>query len=430
MEQVSIERKESRFIQDLLSPSDQLLVGSVREFMDQEVMPVRREMDASTRSDFKEFEAVQGKLLPLGLQGGFFPEEYGGMGLTSALTTALVAEEMGRGDASLFYSLAGDILAMRPAVCAGNRAVLEHFAPRFLQEKEVYAGCFAASEPTGGSDVENLDLMGTGVKTAAALKNGAWTINGAKDWLVNCGTANAYCIVCRTDTSSGEEGIALVYMETPTDGFRFLGHEDKAGLRASRQGGFELENVRVPAEWRAAGAGRDAELLLDNLVFARIFNAALAIGIAQGAFDEVLAFTTDRIAAGKPIRQHTICATILAEMATSIQVGRDTYVNAAYIYDRPDVYGSCTSKHMLSRASMAKVFCCDAAVNATNRAMELMGSYGYVSDYHVEKYWRDAKQLQLQEGGMQLTRLDITRGYYDYDQFYRNELYERIRERS
>jgi len=430
MVQVSIERKENRFVQELLSPSDKLLINSVRDFVEGQIMPVRREMDASTRSDFKEFEAAQQKLLPLGLQGGFFPEEYGGIGLTSALTTALIAEELGRGDASLFYCLAGNMLAMRPAVTAGNKAVLEHFAPRFVQEKEVYAGCFAVSEPAGGSDIENIDMMGTGVKTKAGLEKGAWVINGGKAWIANAGIANAYCFVCSTDTASGEEGIALLYLETPTDGFRFLGHEDKTGLRGSRQGGCELKNARVPAEWRAAGPGQDAELLMDNQIFARICNAALAIGMAQGTFDEVLAFTTDRIAAGKPIRQHTICATILAEIATNIQVGRDTYVNVAHIYDNPDVYGSRTSKHMLSRASMAKVFCCDAAVNATNRAMELMGSYGYVTDYHVEKYWRDVKQLQLQEGGMQLSRLDITRGYYDYDQFHRNELYEHIRGRS
>src|SRR4030042_504863 len=101
MAQVSTERKENRFVQELLSPSDKLLINSTRDFVEEQIMPVRREMDASTRSDFKEFEAAQRKLLPLGLQGGFFPEEYGGMGLTSVLTTALIAEELGRGTAYL-----------------------------------------------------------------------------------------------------------------------------------------------------------------------------------------------------------------------------------------------------------------------------------------------------------------------------------------
>ncbi|RJP26788.1 MAG: hypothetical protein C4536_15200 [Actinobacteria bacterium] len=427
MAQVSIERKENRFVQDLLSPSDRLLLSSTRDFVEQQIMPVRRELEESTYSDYKLVDEMQGKLLPLGLQGGFLPEEYGGMGLTSALTTALLAEEVGRGDASQFNSLAGGLLAMRPAIGAGNREVLERFAPRFTQEEEIYLGCFAAGEPGGGSDIENPDLRGTGIKTSAGLAGGSWVLNGAKAWAVNAGLAGVYCVVCTTDASLGDEGVALVYMEAPMQGFRFLGHEDKSGLRGSRQGGCEMADVRVPEAWRAAGPGRDAQLFRANQAFARIIAAGLAIGIAQGALDEVLAFTTDRMAAGKPIRQHTICASILADIAIGIQVGRDAYVSAAYQYDRPETYGEGHSTPILSRASAVKVFCCDAAIGATNRAMELMGSYGYVSDYYVEKYWRDAKALQLQEGGAHLARLDAVRGCYDFDQFHRNELYEHIR---
>ncbi|MDD3717417.1 MAG: acyl-CoA dehydrogenase family protein [Actinomycetota bacterium] len=430
MAQVSIERKENRFVQELLSPSDKLLLSSTRDFVDEQIMPVRRELDESTRSDYGLVEETLKKMLPLGLQGGFLPEEYGGMGLSSALTTALLAEEMGRGDAALFTSLMGGILAMRPAIKTDNREVLEHFAPRFVQEDELCLGCFAATEPQGGSDIENADLMGSGITCAAALRDGQWVMDGTKVWSVNAGLAGAYCVVASTDQSLGDEGIALVYVEVPTQGFTFLGFEDKEGLRGSRQGGFELKGVRVPEGWRAAGPGWDAELLWDNQAFARIVSAGLAIGMAQGTLDEVLAFTTDRIAAGKPIRQHTVCATMLADIAMGIQAGRDNYVNAAYLYDRPEVYGDGASVHMLSRASAAKVFCCDAAINVTNRAMELMGSYGYVTDYYVEKYWRDAKTLQLWEGGAQLSRLDVVRGYYDFDQFHRNELYERIREIS
>lgn len=428
MAQVSIERKENRFIQDLLSTSDRMLLSSTRDFVEERITPVRRELDESTWADYGLVEETLVKMLPLGLQGGFLPEEYGGMGLGSALTTALLAEEMGRGDASLFTTLAEGMLAMRPAISAGNQAVLEHFSPGLVQEEETYLGCFALTEPQGGSDIENLDLGGTGIACRASESGGDWVLDGAKAWAVNAGVAGVYCVVASTDPSRGEEGIALLYMEAAAPGFTFLGFEDKSGLRGSRQGGFELSGVRVPRDWRAAGPGRDAALLRDNLAFARIVSAGLAIGMAQATLDEALAFTTDRVAAGKPIRQHTICATILADVAIGIQAGRDLYASAAYIYDRPETYGDGDSPHMLSRASAAKVFCCDAAINATNRTMELMGSYGYVTDYYVEKYWRDAKTLQLWDGGAQLARLDVARGYYDFDQFHRNELYERIRE--
>jgi alkylation response protein AidB-like acyl-CoA dehydrogenase len=428
MVQVSTERKENRFVQEMLSSSDRLLLENIRKFVDEEIMPVRRELDESARTDFKLVEEVYAKLLPLGLQGGLLPEEYGGMGMTSALTTALLAEEMSRGDASLFCSLAGGMLAMRPAVAAGNKAVLEHFAPRFVSEDGMCLGCFSLTEPGGGSDIENRDMMGAGIETTARLEGGQWVLRGAKVWPANAGVADAYCVVCTTDGSAGPDGTALIYMEAPTDGFRFLGFEGKAGLWGSRQGSFELDGVRVPEEWRAAGPGKDAELLRENQAFARIFTAALAVGLAQGTLDEVLSFTSDRLAAGKPIRQHTIAATILADIAIGIQVGRDAYANAAYLFDRRDAYGGGASAPMLSRASTAKVFCCDTAIHATNRAMELMGSYGYVSDYFVEKYWRDAKTLQLWEGGAQLARFDVARGYYDFDQFHRNELYEHLRE--
>jgi alkylation response protein AidB-like acyl-CoA dehydrogenase len=430
MEQVSIEKRENRFVQDLLGPDDKLLIESMRDFVDTEIMPLRREIEASTRTDFKLFDDMQQKLLALGLQGGFLPEEYGGMGMSSALTTSLLAEELSRGEPSLFYSLAGGYLALRPAVLAENKAVLEHFAPSFLKEDEVYLGCFAVTEPTGGSDIENVNMAGQGIDTQAELSGGKWVIDGAKIWPVNSGVADAYCVVCSTDPSLGEDGIALIYVETPTQGFKFGKLEDKEGMRGSRTGDLHFKNVRVPEGWRASDAGRDAELLRDNLAFARIFSGGMAIGMAQGAFDEVMAFTTDRVAAGKPIRQHTICATILADIAIGIQVGRDAYVNAAYIFDRPETYGPGHSRYMLSRASAVKVFCCDAAIHATNRAMELMGSYGYVTDYHVEKYWRDSKLMQLWEGGAQLGRFDVNRGYYDFDQFHPNELYEHIQKQT
>lgn len=430
MEQVSIERKENRFVRELLSPSDRLLVGSTRDFVEGQIMPVRRELEESTRADFRLREEVQARLLPLGLQGGFLPEEHGGMEISSVLSSCLIAEEMGRGDASLFYNLAAGMLAMRPAIKAGNRAVLEAFAPRFAQEEEVFMGCYAVAEPESGSDVESLDLRGTSIATTARLEGDSWKVNGAKSRCVNAGLAGVYCLVCTTDPSLGEEGIALLYLDAAADGLRFTGWEDMTGMRGCRLGGLELRGAAAPGEWRAAGPGDDARLLRDNVAFARLLTGALAVGCAQGAFEEVLSFTSDRIAAGKPIRQHTVCAAILADIATGIQVARDAFINAACIYDRPDEYGEGASNHMLSRSSLVKVFCCDAAIHATNRAMELMGSYGYVSDYYVEKYWRDARTLQSWEGGAHLARLDIARGYYDFDQFHRNELYELIMQRS
>ena len=426
MESVSIEIKEHRFMKELLTEVDNMLIDSVRGFVNETIMPIRREIEQSARSDFKLVEDLQRELISLGFQSGFLPEEYGGMNLTSGLTASILAEEFGRGEPSFLCAVAGGFWAMRPAIFAENKAVLSEFAPKFMGE-DLYVACFAMTEPSGGCNIENMDMHGLGITTRARLDGDEWVINGSKVWPTNSGIADLYLVVCNTDPGLGDDGIALIYVPVPIDGFSFGRFEDKAGFRASREGDFFFDNVRVPKEYRAAGPGKDAELLHDNLVFARIFSAAWATGCAQGAFDEVLAFTKDRLAAGKPIRQHTIAAGMLADIAIGIQVGRDAYVNAAYMYDHPEIYGPRHSKQMLSRSSIAKVFCCDMAVAATNKAMELMGSYGYVTDYHVEKYWRDVKIIQLWEGGAQLGRLDVARGIYDYDQFYHNEIYEKLR---
>lgn len=426
MEPVSVESKENRFMYELVSPADRLLLGVVKEFVDREIMPLRREIEASTRGDFELVLEVQRKLLQLGLQGAFLPPEYGGWNLTSALTYCLVLEEFGRGEPSCVAALGGGAWAFRPAVIARNEAVLQEFGPRFTGD-ELFVACFAMTEPSGGCNIENVDMHGSGIHTRAEEDGDYWVINGAKVWPTNSGIADIYCVVCNTDPSLGDEGIALIYVPVPIDGFSFGRFEDKAGFRASREGDFYFDNVRVPRAWRAAGPGKDAELLHDNLIFARLFSAAWAVGIAQGAFDEVLAFTARKKVAGRPIRQHTYAANLLADMAIGIQVGRDSYVNAAYMYDHPEMYGPRISRQMLSRSTVAKVFCCDMAVEVTNRAMELMGVYGCDSELHVEKYWRDNKIIQLWEGGAQLGRMDVARGYYDYDQFHPNPLYDEVR---
>jgi alkylation response protein AidB-like acyl-CoA dehydrogenase len=428
MEPTSIEKRENRYIRELISAQDRLLLDFVRDFVDEEIIPNRIAIEEDADSEkFELITELQEKVVPLGLQNAFLPEEYGGMDMSSCLTISLVVEELARGEAAFFCPLAGGMWAFRPAIDAGNKAVLEHFAPKFCGD-ELYIACFAMTEPEGGCNIENFDMKGLGIKTRARLEGDEWVINGSKVWPTNSGVSDVYCVVCNTDPSLGDDGIAMIYVPVPIEGFSFGRFESKAGFKASREGDFYFDDVRVPKEFRAAGPGKDAELLHDNIVFARIFSAAWATGCAQGAFEEALKFTKDRLAAGKPIRQHTIAANMLADIAMGIQVSRDAYVNAAYMYDRPEEYGPRHGVHMLSRSSIAKVFACDSAVQVTNKCMELMGSYGYSTDYHVEKYWRDVKIIQLWEGGAQLGRMDIARGYYGYDQFYPNVLYEKIRE--
>jgi len=425
-EPTTIEEKEHRFMSALVPEEARMMANAVRDFVDMEIMPIRRQIDPDARQGFELITGLQKKLVLLGSQKTNIPEEYGGLGVLPMVTVCLQGEEFARGDAAFIMATGVAAWSFLPATLAGNKAVLDEFAPKLCGD-EPYICCFAMTEPGGGCNIEHLDMRGRGIATRATLDGDEWVINGTKMWCTNSGIADNYTVVCNTDPELGDEGIALIHVPSPIKGLTFGKFEDKAGFRASRECEFYFDNVRVPKAWRVAGPGRDAELFHNNLVYGRIGSAAPPVGCAQGAFEEVLAFTKDRLAAGKPIRQHSIAANILADMAIGIQVGRDAYINAAYMYDHPETYGPTWSKFMLSRASIAKVFCCDVGVMVTNKAMELMGSYGYVTDHNVEKYWRDVKIMQLWEGGAQLGRLDVVRGYYDYNQFYPNQLYEKLR---
>ncbi|MBA7612056.1 Acyl-CoA dehydrogenase [subsurface metagenome] len=294
---------------------------------------------------------------------------------------------------------------------ASNEAVLQRYAPQFCGE-ELQLGCFAITEPEGGCDIENPDLHGRTISTTAKLDGDEWVINGAKRFPSNAGIAQLYCVVCNTDPSLGDEGIALIYVPSPTEGLSFGRFENKAGMQSDRNCDIYFDNVRVPRDHRAAGPGMDAQLFRVALTSGRTGTAAYAVGNAQATFEKVLEFTRNRIVAGKPIREHSICAGMLADIAIGIETARAYYMNVAYMCDHPATYGLPNSDFMLSRASLAKVYACDVAVMVTNRAMELMGSYGYMKEYDVEKYWRDCKILQMVEGGAQLGRLDIIRDYY------------------
>jgi alkylation response protein AidB-like acyl-CoA dehydrogenase len=303
------------------------------------------------------------------------------------------------------------------ALVAGNKVVLDEFAPMFCGD-ELKLGCFAMTEPGGshgggGCDIENPSLHGKKIRTIAKLDGDEWVINGQKMWTSNSSVADLYCVLCTTDPEQGDEGIAMIYVPATAKGLSFGKWEKKAGMEADVNAAMYLDNVRVPKEYRAAGPGQDAELLHFNVIQARVLTGASVLGNAQAAFETVLKYTGERIVADKPIRDHSIAAGMLADMAIGIETARTYYLMAGHMLDNPETYGPPTSNFMLSRTSIAKVHAAEVAVMVTNKAMELMGSYGYVRDYNIEKYWRDCKIVQLWEGGAQLGRFDVCRGYYD-----------------
>jgi alkylation response protein AidB-like acyl-CoA dehydrogenase len=404
-------------LEALCKEEDIVLCDLVRDFVDDEVMPVRQQIDDDT-----EHELVNGIMqgfVNLGLLKAIFPEKYGGSDMHSALTFGLIMEEIARGDSGLAVALGCCLWPFMPAVWARNETVLDHFGPMFCGD-DLQIGCFNMTEPGGpsgggGCDIENPGMQGRKIATRAVLEGDEWVLNGQKIWASNSGVADAYLMVCTTDPGLGDDGVALIYVPGDAEGLSFGKFERKAGMAADRNTTTYLDNVRVPKGFRVAGPGDDARHFHANLTVGRIGSAGMSVGNAQGAFETVLDFTGERAVGktSKPIRDHSIGAGMIADMAIGIETARVAYVSAGHRFDDPEEYGEIHSPEQLSYASIAKVYAADVAVMVTNRAMELMGSYGYVRDCDLEKYWRDCKIIQLWEGGAQLGRFDVCRGYYD-----------------
>jgi alkylation response protein AidB-like acyl-CoA dehydrogenase len=380
-------------------------------------MPVRQQIDDDQDHDIVR-NILQG-LANLGFTKAIFPEKYGGSDMHSAITLGLPLEEIARGDSGIAVVLACSLWPFMPAVWAKNEAVLDYFGPMFCGD-DLKIGCFNMTEPGGssgggGCDIENPGVQGRKISTRAVLDGDQWVLNGQKIWATNSGIADAYLMVCTTDPGLGDDGIALIYVPVDAEGLSFGKFERKAGMAADRNTTTYLDNVRVPKEFRLVGPGKDAKYFHANLTIGRLASAAMSVGNAQGAFETVLDFTGDRAVGkvAKPIRDHSICAGMLADMAIGIETARLVYLSGGYRFDHPEEYGAIHSPEQLSTASIAKVYAADVAVSVTNRAMELMGSYGYVRECDVEKYWRDCKIIQLWEGGAQLGRFDVCRAYYN-----------------
>jgi len=398
----------------IVTEQDRMIVQMIRQFVEREIMPVRDKLDDDT--DHVLISEILRKISTLGAFSVPVPETSAGGNTptVSMVTGCAVLEEIALGDAGIGIVAGINSWALEPARASGNIEILKLFRS-MGEKKSPCLGCFAMTEAAGGCDIENLPaLHGRTIKTRAVKEGDQWVINGAKRFPSSAGVASLYCVVCQTDPAKGEEGIALIYVPADAKGLSFGKFEVKAGMQTDRNADIYFDDVRVPLSYRASGPGRDAEHLKTNLTNGRIGSAAAAVGCARGAFETVLKYTGDRIAGGKPVRDHSIAAGMLAEMATGIETARAHYLQVAYMLDHPEQFGPSYSDAMLCQASISKNYATEMAIMVTNKAMELMGSYGYIRDYHVEKYWRDAKEIQLWLGGAQLGRFDIVRGYYPY----------------
>jgi alkylation response protein AidB-like acyl-CoA dehydrogenase len=396
-------------LEHLLSKEELQIREAIREFTQKEIIPIAKEME----SDYSKVEAVHQKLVDLGIQSDGYPEEYGGGGHGSMMAMGIISEELAKGDGGMALSVpinAGIIL--KPAMLAENKSVLDEFVPRFTGGKLAYA-CISMTDEAGGADSENPLLAGGGIKTTAKLEGDEYVINGSKSWPTHGGIAEFYLTVCNTDTSAGDEGVTLIYVPKDTPGLTFGEPEKKMAFKTSINASVYYNNVRVPKEYRVAGPGMDANIYHFFEAGTGWHSATIALGIAQRAFEIVLDYTGTRMGGFKPVRQHSMVAGMLADMAIGIDMMKASVYNLSMMLDNLDAYGPPWSPQFISKASSTRVFASDMAVNILNKGAQLLGSMTISEDFPYEKLLRDAQETQLWLGGQQISRYRVARGYYD-----------------
>ena len=396
-------------LEHLLSKEELQIRDAMREFTKKEIIPIVKELEA----DYSRVEGIHQKLVDLGVQSDGYPEEYGGGGHGSMTGLGIICEELAKGDPGIALSVginAGIILY--PAMEMKNKAVMDRFIPAFCRGKVAYA-CISMTDEAGGADTENPLLHGGGIKTTAKLEGNEYVINGSKAWPTHGGIAECYLTVCTTDPAAGDEGIALIYVPKDTPGLSFGAPEKKMLFKTSINSAIYYNEVRVPKEYRLVGPGMDANVFAFATAGAGWHSTSIALGIAERAFDIVLDYTGTRMGGAKPVRQHSMVAGMIADMAIGIDMMRASFYNLSYMMDHMDVYGPPFSPQVISKASATRVFASDMVVNIVNKGAELLGSLAISEDFPYEKLLRDAKITQLWLGGQQICRYRVARGYYD-----------------
>ena len=321
------------------------------------------------------------KAADLGFIGIHFPEQYSGQGL-GVLENILVAEEFCSRDSTIGSAVILSSFASECVLRFGSADLKEKFLPPVVEGKMLSAGAF--TEPDHGSDITRMDTT--------ALKDGdEWVINGSKIFITNGEIAGYYCVLCQTDpeTQPTYRGISLILVEADRNGVSATDVGEKMGIRMMSTAEVNFKDVRVPVSNLIGKEGRGFYHVLEFFDESRILIAAQALGTAQGAFDRALAYVKQREQFGKKIAQFQVTQHKLADMATKIELSRLITYKAAWNYDQGRIDPKLTS--------MAKMYAARTAVEVADEAIQLLGGYGYMADYEVERFYRDAKITEIYE---------------------------------
>jgi alkylation response protein AidB-like acyl-CoA dehydrogenase len=370
-----------------LNEDQKMLRDLARKIAEEKVMPVRAELDEKEEFPWE----IMRTCAEAGLFGVCIPEEYGGFG-GGVFENCLVVEELSRACIGVSVSFAGSGLGAYPILLYGTEDQKGKYLPEIAAGKKLAA--FAATEANAGSDV-------AAMQTTAVKDGSGYILNGTKQWITNGGEAEVYSVFAVTDKKRGPRGISAFIVEKGMPGFSFGKKERKLGIRASATRELVFEHCRVPKE-NVIGEREGIGLIIILKTFdqTRPGIGAQAVGLAQGAFETAARYARERVQFGQKIISFQAVQHILADMATQVEAARALiYAIARYIDSNPKNYSK--------EAAMAKLFPSDIAMRVTIDAVQVLGGYGYMRDFPVEKMMRDAKILQIYEGTNQIQRSNI-----------------------
>lgn len=370
-----------------MTEEQRMLKELARKIAEEKVLPVRAELDEKEEFPWE----IMNICAEAGLFGVSLPEEYGGFG-GGVFENCVVIEELSRACIGVSVSFAGSGLGAYPILLYGTEEQKKRYLPEIASGKRL--GAFGATEANAGSDV-------AGMQTTARKDGDGYILNGTKQWITNGGEAEIYSVFAVTDRKKGPRGISGFIVEKDTKGFSFGKKEKKLGIRTSATRELVFEDCRIPKENLIGGReGIGLILILKTFDMSRPSIGAQAVGLAQGAFETAARYTRERVQFGQKIISFQAVQHMLADMATQIEAARAlVYAVARYVDSNPRSFSK--------ESAMTKLFPSDMAMRVTVDAVQVLGGYGYMRDFPVEKMMRDAKILQIYEGTNQIQRNNI-----------------------
>jgi short/branched chain acyl-CoA dehydrogenase len=369
-----------------LTQEQQLVRGTVREFAESRIAPVAAELDREHRFPYE----LVAELAELGLMGMTVPEEYGGAG-ADTLSYAVAVEELTRIDSSVAITVAAHhSLGTLPIFSFGNEEQKREWLPQLASGQKLAA--FGLTEPGAGSDAG-------ATRTTAELRDGQWVVNGSKIFITNAGTEITACVTITART--GEDEISNLIVPNGTPGYEISAPMEKMGWHASDTRELSFRDCAVPEGNLLGPRGQGFNQFLEILDGGRISVAAMAVGLAQGAYDLAAAYAQEREQFGRPIARFQAVQFRLADMATEIEAARNLVYKAAWVKDQGRPFGR--------EAAIAKLYSGEMSNRVVNWALQVHGGYGYMDEFAISRLYRDQKILEIGEGTNEVQRMVIAR---------------------